>query len=315
MRYKKLCKEGPEVSVISYGAWGISGRDWGSTDDSESLKAIHKALDCGINLIDTADVYGFGHSDELIKKVLDERKGDDVFIATKAGNDFYSNKDDKGDPVITPNYDKEYIISAVEKSLKRLGRDTIDLLQFHSPDTETLKKKGAWEALEALKKAGKIRFAGLSVRSFKENEQTQFVEKYKDLLDVLQVRYNLLERSAEEKLFPAAQKHGIGIIARIPLLFGFLTGKFTLDTKFSKDDHRRMNLSHEKLKEYFTQIKSHKPLLDAFPDYTMAQVSLAAAIAHPAVSCAIPGGKTPDQVEENCKAADIDTGKFSHLFK
>ncbi len=311
MQKRRLGAKGPWVSVIGFGAWAIGGTNWGPTDDKQSKEALHAALDAGVTFIDTADVYGYGHSEELIGQVLAERgHPEDVVIATKAGNDFYSAKpeDDKGYGPIRPNYSKEYLISAVEKSLQRLGIECVDILQLHSPNTEILERDEPWEALSTLKEQGKIRHAGLSVQSFKETEQTPIVEKWANagLLDVIQVRYNLLEREAEQALFPTAQRYGVGVIVRIPLLFGFLTGKFTRQTRFGEDDHRRMNLSPEKLEKYFSELEALEPELAAEREHTgatRAQQALAFCLRHPACHTVIPGAKTPAQVMENVGAA------------
>lgn len=307
MNYVKLGQRGPMVSVIGFGAWAIGGTDWGKTDDDVSKRALHAALDEGVTLIDTADVYGFGHSEELIAEVLKERGGKkNIIVATKAGNDFYRKKDDSKEyGPARQNYTKEYIIFAAEKSLKRLNVETLDILQLHSGDTENLKKDEPWLALEQLKKDGKIRHAGWSVQSFKETEQAFLLDEHRDLLDVIQVRYNLLEREAEKVLFPKAQKYGTGVIVRIPLLFGFLTGKFDENTRFDKNDHRRMNLSPDKLKKYLEELKKLESLYKKYPHYTKAQLALKFCISHPAAHTVIPGAKTPEQVKENCKAATL----------
>ena len=308
MRYTVLGKSGLRVSTIGFGAWAIGGMNWGKTDDEVSKRALHTALDEGVLLIDTADVYGFGHSERLIAEVLRERGGKgEVVIATKAGNDFYhaSGRDDRGYGPIRQNTDRDYIIWAAEQSLKRLNVEALDILQLHSPDTEKLDRDDPWEALHRLKEQGKILHAGWSVQSFKETEQAYLLDKYHDLIDVIQVRYNLLERDAEKVLFPKAQKYNIGVIVRIPLLFGFLTGKFTRETRFSEDDHRRMNLSPEKMEMYFQRLDKVRPLFDRYPDQTMAQVALRFCISHPACHTAIPGAKTPEQVKENCSASDL----------
>ena len=307
MQYIQLGKRGPRVSRIGFGAWAIGGANWGKTDDETSLKALHQAVDCGVNFFDTADVYGWGHSEELIARLIRERGKDNIIVATKAGNDFYNAtpEDDHGYGPIRQTYSKEYIIFAAEQSLKRLGVEALDILQLHSPDTDKLEMEEPWEALAQLKREGKILHAGWSVQSFKETEQAHFLDRYHDLIDVIQVRYNLLEREAEKELFPKAQKYGIGVIVRIPLLFGFLTGKFTPETRFSEDDHRRMNLSPEKMREYFHRLEKVKPLFDRFPDQSMAQVSLRFCISHPATHTVIPGAKTPQQVQENCAAGDL----------
>lgn len=307
MKYTTLGENGPAISTIGFGAWAIGGRDWGDTDDTVSKKALHLALDKGVTFIDTADVYGFGHSENLIREVLEERGEANVTVATKAGNDFYhaNEGDDVGYGPYRQNYDKDYLIGAVEKSLKRLNVDAIDVLQLHSPDTDKLQRDDPWEALYQLKKSGKIKHAGWSVQSFKETEQASLLEEHHELIDAIQVRYNLLERDAEHVLFPTALKYGIGVIVRIPLLFGLLTGKFTKDTRFGEDDHRRFNLSPEKLQSYLVDLEKMQPLFEKYPDQTMAQVSLRFCISHPACSVAIPGAKKPYQVEDNCAASDL----------
>ena len=205
MQYTQLGKRGPVVSTVGFGAWAIGGMNWGETDDAVSKRALHEALDHGVTLIDTADVYGFGYSEELIAEVIAERGKNDVVIATKAGNDFYhsTENDDKGYGPIRQNADKDYIIYAAEQSLKRLNVDALDILQIHSSNTELLERDDPWEALEILKEQGKILHAGWSVQSFKETEQAHFLDRYHELLDVIQVRYNLLEREAEKELLCA----------------------------------------------------------------------------------------------------------------
>ena len=308
MQYTKLGRRGPKVSTIGFGAWAIGGMNWGKTDDAVSKRALQKALDLGVTLIDTADVYGFGHSEKLIAEVLQERGKGEVIIATKAGNDFYNagKEDDTGYGAIKQTYTKEYILFAAEQSLKRLQVEALDILQLHSPDLEKLERDEPWEALAQLKKEGKIKHAGFSIQSFKETEQAHLLDRHHELIDCIQVRYNLLEREAEKVLFPKAQEYGIGVIVRIPILFGFLTGKFNRDSRFSGDDHRLMNLSPEKLELYLQQLDRLQPLYQRFPDRSMAQVSLRAAISHPACHTAIPGAKTPEQVRENCAASDLE---------
>jgi aryl-alcohol dehydrogenase-like predicted oxidoreductase len=293
MQQRRLGARGPMVSVIGFGAWAIGGTNWGPTDDSVSRKAVHAALDAGVTFLDTADVYGFGHSEELIAGVLRERsRTDRVVIATKAGNDFTgtSPDDDKGYGAIKPNYAKEYLVSAAENSLKRLGVEALDILQLHSPNTDILEADEPWEALEKLKHDGKILHAGLSVQSFKETEQAHIVERHgsSSLLDVIQVRYN--------------------VIVRIPLLFGLLTGKFTRQSTFGEDDHRRMNLGAEKLDAYLSELEAMEPELAAErarTGATPAQQALAFCVTHPACHTVIPGAKTPAQVAENVGAARL----------
>lgn len=307
MQYTQLGARGPRVSRIGFGAWAIGGMNWGPTDDDESRRALHAALDRGVTFIDTADVYGFGHSEELIAGVLRERGRGDVVLATKAGSDFYHGDagDDKGYGPIRPNYTRAYLLFAAEQSLRRLNVDALDILQLHSPDLALLERDEPWDALATLKRQGKIRHAGLSIQSFKETEQAHLLAQHADLLDCIQVRYNLLERAAEDVLFPQAQSLGIGVIVRIPLLFGLLTGKFTRQSTFGAEDHRRMNLSPEKLDAYLAQLDTLRPTFDRYPGQTMAQVSLRFCLTHPACHTAIPGAKTPAQVADNCTAGDL----------
>ncbi len=307
MKYTQLGARGPQISVVGFGAWAIGGRDWGKTDDEVSKRALHTALDQGVTLIDTADVYGFGHSEELIAAVLKERGKGDVIVATKAGNDFYNAavSDDSGYGPIKQTYDKDYLVWAAEQSLRRLNVEALDILQLHSPDVEKLTRDEPWEALEILKCDGKIKHAGLSIQSFMETEQAFLLDGHHDILDSIQVRYNLLEREAEKVLFPKAQKYGIGVIVRIPLLFGLLTGKFDHTSRFGENDHRRFNLAPDKLDGYLAELDDLEPVYEEHPAYTKAQVSLAFCLKHPACHTVIPGGKTPEQVIDNCRAAEL----------
>lgn len=307
MQYKKLGNHGPEVSTMGFGAWAIGGMNWGTTDDTVSKNALNEAIDQGVTFIDTADVYGFGHSEKLIAEVIKDRGKKNIIIATKAGNDFYFAKKEKdeGYGAIQQTYTKEYLIYAAEKSLKRLNVETLDILQLHSPDLEKLERDEPWEALQKLKQDGKILHAGFSIQSFKETEQAHLLDRHHELIDCIQVRYNLMEREAEKVLFPKALKYGTGVIVRIPILFGFLTGKFDANSKFGEDDHRRMNLSAEKLSTYLKELEKLKPLYEKYPDQSMAQVSLRFCISHPACTLAIPGAKTSEQVIDNCRASDL----------
>lgn len=308
MKYIKLGNKGPEVSTVGFGSWGISGRDWGNTDDEKSRKAIHAALDAGVNFIDTADVYGFGHSEELIRQVIDERGGkENIVIATKAGNNFYPHLGQEHPTTpLNSDYSVKHLEFAAEQSLKRLNVDVLDILQLHSPGLDILERDEPWLALERLKKAGKIKHAGWSVQSFQETEQAHILERHHNLIDIIQVRYNLLERKAEEVLFPMAIKYGTGVIIRIPLLFGLLAGKFNNMTVFGNNDHRRNNLSPEKLDTYLKNYEKLMPVFSSYPNYSPAQISLRFCISHPAAHVVIPGGKTEAQVLENVVASDMD---------
>jgi aryl-alcohol dehydrogenase-like predicted oxidoreductase len=313
MKYTKLGKNGALISTVGFGAWGISGLDWGVTDDNLSKKALHHAFDNGVTFIDTADTYGFGHSEDLIAAVLKERGGKrNIVIATKAGNNFYPyiGKEDKITP-LNPNYTIEYLIEAVEKSLRRLQIDALDIIQLHSPSKQYLDMDEPWMALEMLKKQGKIIQAGWSVQSFKETEQAYVLDEHHQILDCIQVRYNLLEREAEKVLFPKAQQYNIGVIARIPILFGLLAGKFDRSTTFTDNDHRHIHLSPEKLSHYFDSLDQLAPVFEKYPNYSKAQISLRFCLSHPAVHVVIPGTKTSQQVDDNIVASDLDWIKFN----
>lgn len=308
MKYNKLGKNGPEISTVGFGAWGISGRDWGDTDDASSVRAIHAALDEGVTFIDTADVYGFGHSEELISKVLKERTDrDGIIIASKAGNNFYPfiGQEHKTTPA-NNDYSVKHLEFAAEQSLRRLGVEALDILQLHSPGLDILERDEPWLALERLKSAGKIKHAGWSVQSFEESAQAHILERHHELIDIIQVRYNLLERGAEEVLLPMAERYGTGVIVRIPLLFGFLSGKFNLKSTFGDNDHRRFNLSPEKIAEYLVDLEGYRPFFDNYHNYTMAQLSLRFCLSNPACHVVIPGGKSVTQVRENVVASDLD---------
>lgn len=317
MKYVKLGKNGPLISRISFGAWGISGKDWGTTDDEISKTAIHTALDKGVNFFDTADVYGFGHSEELLAQVLTERgEKDKVIIATKAGNNFYSSINQTYHRIpANPDYSKKYLIFAVEKSLKRLNRDYLDILQLHSPSTDILQRDEVWDALTKLKEQGKIILAGVSIQSFRETEQSFILDLHQDLVDIIQVRYNLLEREAEKVLLPKAQSYGTGVIVRVPILFGLLAGKFDSSSRFFDNDHRSKNLSEEKLTDYLQKLETMMPFFAKYNNYPMAQLSLRFCISHPACHVAIPGGKTPAQVIENIGASELDFIAFDEFPK
>lgn len=309
--HRQLGRRGPRVSIIGMGCWAIGGMNWGATDDAESVAALHQALDGGVTLLDTADVYGHGHSEALIARVLRERGKQDVVIATKAGNDFYNATadDDQGYGPIRQNYDQEYLVFAAEQSLRRLGVDALDILQLHSANLEQLERDEPWAALEQLKREGKIKHAGWSVQSFEESRHAAILDLHHELLDVIQVRYNILEREAERVLFPKAQSYGLGVIVRIPLLFGLLTGKFTRASRFGDGDHRRFNLSPDKLDDLMTRWDGLRAAYQRFAPQTATQVSLRFCISHPAVHVCIPGGKTPSQIDEHLAAAVL--GPFS----
>ncbi len=293
MKLKRLGKTNLLVSEIGFGAWAISGRGYGPTDDKESIPALHKALDLGVNFIDTADIYGDGHSEELIGRVLRERNDKETIIATKFSWDFYR------DGGIRSNLKRNYILFALEKSLKRLGREWIDIYQIHNPKPDDIERDNVYETLDELKKQGKIRFYGVSAYYFEDG-----IEAIKTgRPDTIQIIYNILEPEAEEKLFPLALKKGVGIIAREPLAGGLLTGKYNENSSFPKTDHRH-GWSKKFLEESVRKVTKLKFLEKE--GQTLIQAALRFSLSHKAVSVVIPGAKTVRQVEENISAAEAE---------
>jgi aryl-alcohol dehydrogenase-like predicted oxidoreductase len=274
------------VSEVGFGAMTIGGEIFGATDDQESLRTLHRAIDLGLNFIDTADAYGRGHSEELLAEVLKTRRSE-VVLATKGGNQFHIRQGLR-------SFDPDYITSALEQSLKRLQIETIDLYQLHNPSPEVMQSGEIFERLERFKREGKIRFYGVSVQ--KTEDGIVAIETGKP--DALQVVYNILHQDPEEKLFPLAQKENIGIIARVPLERGVLSGRFKSTTEFTDNDWRRGTFSPEELTQVNAAVKKLQFLVKGdVPN--LAQAALRFVLGHPAVSSVIPGIRTEKQAEDN----------------
>lgn len=297
MKYRKLGRTNLLVSEIGFGTWGISGIGYGSTDDNESLRTLHTALDLGINLIETADSYGNGHSEELIGRLLKERGDKDTIIATKFGWDFYRPDG------IRCNLKRDYIFFAVEQSLKRLGRDWIDIYQVHNSKPDLIINNKVYETLDELRNQGKIRFYGVSALRLDDGIEAISSEKP----DVIQIRYNLLDQKAENAIFPLALQKKTGVIVREPLSSGLLTGKYDSRSSFPKNDHRR-GWSRNFLEETAMKVKKLEFLQS--PDKTLTQAALIFTLSHQAVSSVIPGSKTVKQLCENLEAASVKLDSF-----
>ena len=300
MQYRMLGRTGLKVSEVGFGAWAIGGPaklgdieiGWGQVDDAMSLRAIEAAHDAGVTFFDTADVYGAGRSEILIGKAL-RSKRDGVVIATKVGN-----RTTAGGEWIK-DFSKQWITEAIDASLTRLGMDYVDLYQLHSGTDTAQYRDETFEALEALKTAGKIRFYGISVGPCAHGP---WVIRNTPA-DTIQVVYNMLEREPEVELLPLAQERGIGIIARVPLASGFLSGKFTPDTQFAPNDHRSRTYPPEKIRQMVGRV-ARLGVLTEGKSKTPAQAALQYCLAHPAVSVVIPGAKTPEQARANAAASD-----------
>jgi len=286
MQYRTLGRTGLRASEVGFGAMTIGGEIFGATDDQESLRTLHRAIDLGLNFIDTADAYGRGHSEELLAEVLKTRRSE-VILATKGGNQFYTRQGLR-------NFDPDYITSALEQSLKRLQIETIDLYQLHNPSPEVMQSGEIFERLERFKHEGKIRFYGVSVQTTEDGIVA--IETGKP--DTLQVVYNILHQDPEEKLFPLAQKENIGILARVPLERGVLSGRFNSTAEFAQNDWRRGTFSAEELARVNTAVEKLQFLIKGdVPN--LAQAALRFVLSHPAVSTVIPGIRTVKQVEDN----------------
>lgn len=232
MNYRSIGDTKLKVSELSFGTWAIGGA-WGKTDDEEALKALERAMEAGVNFFDTADVYGDGHSEELLARAT-KGKEDRIYIATK-----FCRAGDINDP---KTYSEKSVRHYLENSLRRLKRERVDLYQVHCPPFEMIKDGRVFEVLDRLQQEGKVRYYGVSVESVEEGIYT--IEHYPNVKS-LQVIFNLFRQKPLEKLFPLAKEKGVGIIARVPLASGLLTGKFNESSTFEEDDHRNFNRNGE----------------------------------------------------------------------
>ncbi len=301
MLYRNFGNTGLSVSEAGFGAWAIGGNamigetaiGWGNVDDSESRSAIHKALDMGINFFDTADIYGLGHSEKIIGNTIGNR--DDVVIATKGGNVSRNEQ-------FTTDYSKQYLIKACEESLVRLKREAIDYYQLHSARIKDLEQKECIEAMELLKKQGKIRFWGLSLNTFDPAPEAEYLMN-NNSGNGFQLVLNILNQRALTLMKTASGK-GYGIIARMPLQFGLLTGKFDDKSSFVKGDHRKNRLTPEIISEVNTSLEPVWMLCKKY-ECTKSQLALSYILSYKEVSTVIPGIRTIEQAIEN----------FSGLFR
>lgn len=300
MQYRKLGRTGWEVSTISFGCWAIGG-SWGDVDDRESLAALHRAVDLGVNFFDTADVYGDGRSERLLARLRKERS-EPIIIATKAGR--------RLDPHVASGYNRQNLTAFVERSLKNLQTDALDLLQLHCPPNEVYYNPEFFDFLDSLVKQGKLRYYGVSVE--KVEEALKAIE-YPNL-QTIQIIFNIFRQRPAELFFQEAKRRQVGILARVPLASGLLTGKLNAASSFSPDDHRSFNRHGEDFDrgETFSGVDYGAALeaVDALrplvpPGTSMAQMALCWILMFEAVSCAIPGAKRPAQVEENVASADL----------
>jgi aryl-alcohol dehydrogenase-like predicted oxidoreductase len=300
MRYRELGRTGWKVSEISFGAWAI-GSMWGRVDDNESLAALHRAVDLGVNFFDTADVYGMGHSERLIARLRKERR-ETIYVATKAGR--------RLSPHTADGYNRQNLKQFIEDSLRNLETDCLDLVQLHCPTTEVYYRPEVFGALDDLTKEGKIRYYGVSVERVEEAlKAIEFPG-----VQSIQIIFNMFRTRPAELFFPEAQRRRVGILARVPLASGLLAGKMTSHSSFGTDDHRNFNRHGERFDvgetfsgvDFETGLAAVEELRGLVPPgATFAQLALRWILMFEAVTCAIPGAKRPLQVEDNAGAADL----------
>jgi len=295
MQYRELGKTHIKVSEVGFGAWAIGGAaevagvpiGWGRSSDDESLAAIRRARELGVTFFDTADSYGFGRSESLLGIVLSRTRHEAV-IATKVG----VVRDVNGR--LTKDFSKQHIFDAVNGSLKRLRTDYIDVYQLHNPTLDDLRRDDIHEAMDRLQEVGKIRFWGVSVTT--PEEGLEVIRKGWGY--VLQVLYNILNQAPAQELFPLAKEKGYGIVARVPLASGLLTGKFRNDTVFAQDDIRQNFLTPKRLEEVVPRVDEAKAIIGGSAK-SLAEGAIRFVLANDAVSTVIPGARNTRQVEMN----------------
>ncbi|MCI9868352.1 aldo/keto reductase [Rhizobium skierniewicense] len=302
MNYREFGRTGRSVSEIGFGAWAIGG-SWGDVSEADAQAALNAALDAGTTFIDTADVYGDGRSEKIIADVLKARGGERPFVATKAGR--------RLSPHVSEGYNKDNLTMFVERSLKNLETDCLDLVQLHCPPTEVYYRPDVFEAMESLIKAGKIRNYGVSVE--KVEEGLKAIE-YPGVASV-QIIYNIFRQRPADLFFREAKRKGVAVIVRVPLASGLLTGKMNAQTTFAADDHRAFNRNGEAFDKgetfsgvpYDVALQVIEDIRRLVPvDVTMAQFALRWILMNEAVSTVIPGAKNADQANGNASASGIE---------
>ncbi len=301
MKYRPLGNTGFNVSTISFGAWAIGGA-WGEVDDADSLAALNKAIDLGVNFIDTADVYGDGRSERLIGKLRKDRPRDTVIVATKAGRRL---------PKQTPQgYSRENLNQWVDRSRQNLQMDTLDLLQLHCPPAEVYDTSEVFGLLDDMVKAGKVRHYGISVETV--DEALRGIRH--PGVQTVQIIFNMFRLKPAELFFAAAAARKVGILARVPLASGLLTGKFSAASSFAASDHRQFNRNGEAFNKgetfsgvpYDLGLKLVEDLKRLCPaGMTLTQFALRWILMFDAVTCAIPGAKNARQAQDNMSAAEL----------
>lgn len=299
MRYRKLGRTNLEVSEIGYGAWGIGGKQWLGGSDEESLRALRRAVELGLNFIDTALAYGDGHSERLVGQVLRET-GTRIYVATKVPpkNRLWPARPGIGIEEVFP-YD--YIIRSTEESLRNLGVETLDLQQLHVWNPEWIESDVWRRAFEDLKRSGKVRFVGVSINDHQPDSALELIRT--GLIDTVQVIYNIFDQTPERNLFPLCREQDIGVIARVPFDEGSLTGTITETTQFDPDDFRAYYFRGDRKRQVAERVAALRRDLAAV-EGTLPEIALRFCLSHPAVSTVIPGMRKVRNVEANCAVSD-----------
>jgi len=299
MNYRTLGKTGYHVSEIGYGAWGIGKSSWIGATDHESLKALHRSVDLGLNFIDTALVYGNGHSEVLVGQLIKKRP-ERIYVATKIPpkNRVWPAPD--GLPAAQA-FPGEHVIASTEESLRNLRLEAIDVQQFHVW-SDGWANQGDWlTAIEQLKKQGKIRHFGISINDYQPANAISLIET--GVVDSVQVIYNIFEQTPEDELFPACERHNVGVIVRVALDEGGLTGKITPDTRFEKDDFRASYFRGDRKQQVYERVKKITSDLGITTDQ-LAETALRFVLSQKAVSTVIPGMRSVRNVDQNCALGD-----------
>jgi aryl-alcohol dehydrogenase-like predicted oxidoreductase len=301
MEYRTFGRTGWNISAIGFGAWGIGGDAWGPTDDKTSLDTLNRAIDLGVNFFDTADVYGDGHSEQLIAQVCKARS-EQIIVATKAGR--------RLNPHIASGYNRQNLTGFVERSLQNLQMETLDLLQLHCPPSEVYDMPEVFAILDDLVQQGKVRFYGVSVE--RVDEALKAIT-YPNVQSV-QIIFNMFRLKPAEQFFTAARERQVGILARVPLASGLLTGKFSRNTHFDPNDHRNFNRHGEAFDQgetfsgvdYEIGLQAVEELRALVPEgATMAQFALRWIFMFPEVSSTIAGAKNPQQISDNVQSTAL----------
>ncbi len=288
-----------KVSEIGYGAWGLGRREWIGADDKESTRALHRAIDLGVNFLDTALAYGEGHSETLIGRVLKERR-EEVLVATKVPPRNRRWPAPKGVPV-AQTYPGDHIVDCCEKSLRHLGRERIDLLQLHTWQDDFLDQDGWKDALAGLKRSGKARFVGVSVNDHDPDSAMRAVGS--GLFDTFQIIYNIFDQSPDDKFLPACLERGFGVIARVPFDEGSLTGAITPETEFPDGDFRNHYFGGDRKRQVWDRVLRLRKLLE--PEArSLPELALRFCLASDAVSTVIPGMRKVANVDANTSVSD-----------